>query len=302
MNDSTRDLTTVTFVGPRFEDHGLDLDVLPELLAYKNLLHATAKALWYSQHPDRERLPKGFEANLSIKFYALTAGSTGVPLKRVIPEERGNLSLLDDELDQAADLLETTIERAAAGQPLPAELPKNVIPLFGEVGKTLQAHEAIGIQSVRRSSRVRFTPEVRERLVRIAEGDYEDSVEIVGEVRATDLDGFTFALREDDGNKVRGYFVPEQEALFTESLRDHVVRRLRVSGVGEFSGATGRLKVVRKVTGLEPVSVEDRTYDSSVPPIWETIGKLASDIPDTEWDKLPRDGAKNYHRFLHRAD
>ena len=114
MDDKTRDLTTLRFEGPRFDDHGLDLDVLPELMAYKALLVETAKSLWRAQHPDRERLPRGFEASLSIKFYGLTEGSTGVPLKRVIPEDKGNLSLLEDELDQAADLLENTITRFAA--------------------------------------------------------------------------------------------------------------------------------------------------------------------------------------------
>lgn len=299
MDDKTRDLTTLRFVGPRFEDHGLDLDVLPELTAYKTLLVETAKSLWRTQHPDRERLPKGFEASLSIKFYGLTAGSTGVPLKRVIPEDRGNLSLLDDELDQAADLLESTIECADADRPLPAELPKNVIPLFDEFGRTLREKEAIGIRSVRRNAEVRFTQELRGRLSRIAEGDYEDSVDVVGEVRAADLDGFSFALREDDGNKIRGFFAAEQETLFTEALRDHAVRRLRVIGVGEFSGASGRLKVIRKVTDLRPVSVDGLVYDSSVPPIWETIGKLASDVPAAEWKKLPQDGARNLDSHLY---
>jgi len=298
VGDSTRDLTTLTFVGPRFEDHGLDLDVLPELVAYKNLLVETAKALWRSQHLDYERLPKNFEANLSIKFYGLIKGSTGVPLKRVIPEEKGNLSLLEDELDQAADLLENTIERAERGQPLPPELPKNVIPLFAGLGKTLRPREALAIRSARRPDQVRFTPEIREQLLRVAEGDYEDSILVVGEVRAADLDGCSFALKEDDGNKVKGFFMPEQEVLFTEALRDHAVRRLRISGTGEFSGATGKLKVVRRVNTLEPVSVEDRTHDSSAPPIWETIGKLAAEVPEAEWDKLPRNGSEHYRRYL----
>ncbi len=302
MSDSTRELTTLRFQGPRFDDHGLDLDVLPELTAYKALLVETAKALWRTQHPDRERLPKGFEADLSIKFYRLVEGSTGVPLVRVVPEERGNLPLFEDELDQAADLLETTIEQADAGQPLPAKLPKNVVPLFDQLGRTLRPTEAIGIRSARRRTEVRFNSEVREKLARIAEGDYEDSVEIIGEVRATDLDGYSFALREDDGNKVKGVFAPDQEALFTEALRDHAVRRLRVSGVGEFSGITGRLKIVRKVTNLSPVNVEEPTFDGSVPPIWEKITKIASEVPESEWEKLPQDGARNHKRYLYGSE
>lgn len=302
MDDKTRDLTTLRFEGPRFDDHGLDLDVLPELTAYKALLVETAKSLWRAQHPDRERLPKGFEANFSIKFYGLTEGSTGVPLKRVIPEDGGNFSLLDDELDQAADLLESTIERAVAGQPLPTELPKNVIPLFDEFGRTLQLGEAIGIRSVRRNVEVRYTQEVKARLARVAEGDYEDSVDIAGEIRAADVDGSSFALRENDGNKVRGFFAPEQEMLFTEALRDHAERRLRVIGVGEFSGATGRLKVIRKVTDLRPVNVEGAKYDASVPPIWETLSSIAAQVPNEAWDKLPRDGARNFRRYLYGSE
>lgn len=299
MDDKTRDLTTLRFDGPRFDDHGLDLDVLPELMAYKALLVETAKSLWRAQHPDRKNLPKSFEAKMSIKFYGLTEGSTGVPLKRVIPEDGGNLSLLDDELDQAADLLESTIESAAAGQPLPAELPKNVIPLFDDFGRTLQPTEAICIRSIRRSAEVRYTQGIKACLARVAEGDYEDSVDIVGEIRAADLDGFSFALREDDGNKTKGFFAAEQETLFTEALRDHAVRRLRILGTGEFSGATGRLKVIRKVADLKPVSVEGMVYDSSVPPIWEVIGKLASEVPPAEWDKVPRDGARNLDSHLY---
>lgn len=302
MNDRTRDLTTLRFEGSRFDDHGLDLDVLPELMAYKMLLVETAKSLWRAQHPDRERLPKNFEANLSIKFYGLTTGSTGVPLKRVIPEDRGNFSLLEDELDRAADLIESTIERAASGMALPDDLPKNVVPLFGEFGRTLRPQETIGIRSVRRNAEVRYTTEVKSLLGRIAEGDYEDAVDIVGEVRAADIDGATFALREDDGNKVRGYFAPEQEMLFTEALRDHAERRLRVIGVGEFSGVTGRLKIIRTVSDLRPSAATGPGFDASAEPIWKTLADIAAAVPQTEWDKVPRDGARNLRRQLYGTE
>jgi len=44
MSDEIRDITTVTFSGPRFEDAGLELDVLPELVAYRKLLVETRKS------------------------------------------------------------------------------------------------------------------------------------------------------------------------------------------------------------------------------------------------------------------
>lgn len=35
---------TQRFIGPRFDDHGLDVDVLPELVKRKEILVETAKA------------------------------------------------------------------------------------------------------------------------------------------------------------------------------------------------------------------------------------------------------------------
>jgi hypothetical protein len=48
-------ITTQKFTGARFEDHGLDLEVLQELIAYKALPIETAKSLWRAKNPSRQR-------------------------------------------------------------------------------------------------------------------------------------------------------------------------------------------------------------------------------------------------------
>lgn len=82
-----KQLVVHTFKGGRFDDHGVDLDVLPDLLAYKTLLVETAKELWRRKNPERERLPKNFEDSLSLKFYEVRAGSAAIPLIREIETE-----------------------------------------------------------------------------------------------------------------------------------------------------------------------------------------------------------------------
>src|SRR3954465_11809559 len=103
------------FKGPRFEDHGLDVDVLPEIIAYKRLLQETAKELWRRKHPRRQRLPKNFDADLSLKFFGLKRGSTSVPLERAKPMTATPLLPFEDELEEAVALLECSIQLAAAG-------------------------------------------------------------------------------------------------------------------------------------------------------------------------------------------
>src|SRR3990172_10310185 len=102
MTKTRRELVVHTFKGGSFDDHGVDLDALPDLLAYKTLLVETAKELWRRKNPDRQRLPKNFEDSLSLKFYEIKAGSAAIPLMREI-EISDQISLLDseeDELDQ----------------------------------------------------------------------------------------------------------------------------------------------------------------------------------------------------------
>src|ERR1035441_1183333 len=102
-----RPLVTHTCKGKRFEDHGLDLDVLPDLFAYKELLVATAKELWKRHHPDRQRLPKNFEDSLCLKFNQIQAGSTALPIYREF-ETDGQVQFWrpdePDELDEAVQL------------------------------------------------------------------------------------------------------------------------------------------------------------------------------------------------------
>jgi hypothetical protein len=146
-------VATLRFDGPRFEDHGLDVDVLPEIIAYKELLQETAKEIWRRQNPDRVRLPKNFDADINLKFFNLEGGSTIVPLMR---EQRlGQLPFFDHELDEAATLLQQAIQAAGQGQSAPAQLPRTVIPLFEELGSTLHEDELLFVSAGRRTQQAR---------------------------------------------------------------------------------------------------------------------------------------------------
>ena len=61
MSNQTRDVTTITFAGSRFDDAGLDLDVVPVFFAYRKLLLEMAKRLWRAESRVQRRLPKGFQ-------------------------------------------------------------------------------------------------------------------------------------------------------------------------------------------------------------------------------------------------
>jgi hypothetical protein len=303
MSDEIRDITTITFSGPRFDDAGLELDVLPELVAYRKLLVETAKELWRNENRDRRRLPKGFEESIRLKFYTIEQGSAAVPIKRIVAHDH---SLLFpgrdrvDEIDEAAQLIDETIVAVSEDAPLPERMPKSVLPLLAGLGESLREGETIGTRASRSPRAAEFTRETRARVERMLEAVYEDRVDIVGEVRAADVDQRNFAIRDASGTKIPARFQIAHEAEITDALRDHSSCRLHIVGQGEFSARDGGLRRVIRVDVLERrPAEEDGEYDDSVPPLWQSVIALGASLPPEEWDTVPSDLASNLDRHLY---
>jgi hypothetical protein len=295
-------ITTQKFNGARFDDHGLDLDVLQELIAYKALLIETAKSLWRAKNPNRQRLKRNFEESVRLKFYELEPGSVAVPIEREYEVADSALPFAHqpDELDEAAGLIDEAINAGAEDRMLPPEFPKSVLPLFENLGKSIREDESIEFLPPRERGgpSALYTHVVRRRLLARLVDEYSDRVNVIGEIRRASIDGNRFAVRQDDGITIEGKFQPEQEATITEALHEHASCRVEVSGKGTF-GADGVLKRIDEVDGLIVRRLDEMLYDPSARPIWEIIEELGKSIPDTEWEKLPLDASVNLDRYLY---
>jgi len=295
-----RQLVTHTFKGKRFEDHGVDLDVLPDLYAYKELLVATAKELWKRHHPDRLRLPKNFEDSLCLKFNQVRPGSAAVPIYREVETDGQGVFWQPnepDELDEAVVLIADAVRAADADQALPDQLPKNVLPMFDNYGKTLQEDESFEQKPEGTPAAASYSRKSRERLLQLCVGGYSDRIDFTGEVRAVDLVG-RFELRLEDGTKVPARFSAQQEELVTEALREHTSRRLRVKGTAEFT-ADGKVKGITSVAELTIQPAGEQPFDPGARPIWEIIEEIGASVPAAEWDKVPADAAQNLDHYLY---
>lgn len=299
MSEEIRDVTTITFSGPRFDDAGLELDVLSELLAYRRLLIETAKELWRSENRERQRLPKGFEESIRLKFYSIEPGSTTIPLKRVVPHEQLSMSRID-EIDEAALLIDETITAASENRAIPDRMPKVALPLLAAFGENLRQGETIRTRAARSTAAAAFTCETRSRIEQLLEAVYEDRIEIVGEVRSADVDQRNFVIRDSTGAKIPAKFRPEHEAEITDALHEHATCRIAIVGIGEFSARDGSLRRIVRVDQLERrASTAEDEYDDSAPPLWQSVIDLGASLPPEDWDRVPTDLAANLDRYLY---
>jgi hypothetical protein len=300
MSLPTIPLASLRFDGERFANHALDVDCVGELTEYKRLVMACAKELWRRTHREYERLPKNFEERLALQFTEVLPGSAIVNLKRVSMQHQAALEF-DDEFDAAARLIDDAIAAAADGALMPVELPRNVIPLFREFGRTLRESETLFVQSRHRAVPAAYNAEARHRLAEWTEATYEDTVDIVGEVSMANVRGGGFELVIASSNTpIRGKFSDQQEGIVLGALQSHSTLRLRVRGTGEFLREDGQL---RKLIRIDDVStaVEPEFVDN-VKPIWETVAAIGSSLPDSAWENVPDDLAQRLDHYLYSGN
>lgn len=279
------DFVQPRFVGPRFEDATLPVEVARDLAAYEKLVKELAKHLYLRDHEERERVPKGFAADFQLHLVKVEEGSA----KPLLAMVNAGLLALDagtsDYLTKARDLVAECIQ-AADGQ-LPAEFPRSLLSHFNKIGGSLRDGERMELTTKQGGSAV-LTPERCKHLVLAANKQYEREVEVSGTIEEANWAKSTFQLRLLDGRQL---VIPMPESFHAQAGRcgGHPRHLVVVQGVGAFN-SWDRLEKMISVDSLEIQqdyqlaakfeelsSLVDGWYDGQgKAPAKESLAKLAS--------------------------
>jgi hypothetical protein len=260
-----------------------------ELVAYRTLVLECAKELWRRKNPGRVRLPKGFEDGFRLQFDRIGGGSAVIPLRRVRDVAQGELDLGDD-FDVAAELIDLAISAADRDDLLPEQLPANVIPLFGDFGRSLRPDEVLFTRARNCNREAPYTAKARARLAEWIGPTYEDTVDLVGEVRMANLGPGAFRLQiAETGVQVEGRFDSSQEALVLEALKNHRSVRLRVKGTAEFATRERQIKRLTRIELVVLAPSDTVSFDESAAPIWEQLASIGKEAPPGTWESVPND-------------
>jgi hypothetical protein len=120
----------------------------------------------------------------------------------------------------------------------------------------------------------------------------------MGEVLEADVRERQFQLWTDESNHVSVSFRESEEADVTTALKDHKAVRIRVKGWGEVA-PNGKLLRITQVEELSLQPVSETPIDHAARPIEEIIAELAAEVPQAEWDRLPRDLTDNLDHYLY---
>lgn len=282
------------FKGSRFEQGHLDVEVAPELVAYRELVIDVAKSLWMRENAGRQRLPPRFEHSFQLRITQLSHGSAVTTLSRNIPSGQ-QLNLIEQELfHRAMRLVEKTVGAAASGETLPSLFPRSALPKFRRWGRSLCEDECIELRTADNQTVATYSATARANLLDRIDTSYEDSADEIGYVLATSIRASRFELYRNL-DAAEGVVVPlaaEYEETVLQALAQHDQVKLRVAGMGAFA-ADGSLVRFTKVSRVEEW---DREVDNS--PLWARLQALSKTVPDNVWSVIPTDAAKHHDTYL----
>ncbi len=240
------DFVQPRFVGPRFEEATLPVEVARDLAAYEKLVKELAKHLYLRDHEERERVPKGFAADFQLHLVKVDEGSA----KPLLAMVTAGLLALDagtsDYLIRARDLVAECIQ-SQDGQ-LPAEFPRSLLAYFNKIGGSLRDGEQMELATHQGGNAV-LTPERCKHLVLAANKQYEREVEVSGTIEEANWARSTFQLRLLDGRQL---VIPMPESFHAQAgkIGGHPRHLVVVQGVGAFN-SWDKLEKIVSVESLE---------------------------------------------------
>jgi hypothetical protein len=129
-------------------------------------------------------------------------------------------------------------------------------------------------------------------------GRWNEIVDVSGEVLAADLKQSRLQLWLNERSHVSVRFSESQEEQVTTALRDHKTVRMNVKGRGKVS-PQGKLLEITEVEELGIQPGDEATLDEGARPIQDILEELASEVPHSEWERLPADLTDNLDHYLY---
>ncbi|MCY3770665.1 MAG: hypothetical protein OXG98_01380 [Gemmatimonadetes bacterium] len=250
--------------GERFEDGGIPLEVLKDLSVLEEMLKKVAKWRFLQDHPERQRIPKGFEDSIELKLSDVEAGSA-VPVITLSDASAHPFMFPSHNtryLEQARNSIVNAIGAVNQGEPASGHLRRQELVYFNRIGRFLRDDEYIELIADEHSTPVRLTCETRHKLILESKEALPDRYVVLrGLIPEADQDGGTFVLELLDGGKVTVPILDQYIDTILEAFNGYQ-RKVRVllRGMGKFNLQDHLVGVepVEQVSRLDPLDIHGR--------------------------------------------
>ncbi|WP_257194820.1 MULTISPECIES: hypothetical protein [unclassified Bradyrhizobium] len=201
----TEDTFRLRYVGARFQNARLPVDVLSDLPAFRDLLVAFAKDEWRNLNSKRQRVPKGFDKSLTFDLVNISDGSAIPALNWNREAAQHLLPGFTDELQLIVHSSYDDITRLiddAGMEKYPKSLASEHIRALNRLGTGLRDNERIEFLGTKGNDGnvVYLDTTRRKRLITRVRETYQTRFESVGSLISNSVEGFVVVRTDEHGN------------------------------------------------------------------------------------------------------
>lgn len=213
MPDGTT-IFSLHYLGTRFRNARLPVEVLSDLPAFRDLLVSYAKDEWRLRHADRQRVPKGFDKSLSFDLIDIVEGSAIPKLEWNRNSAQENLPGFADEIEEIVEVAYDNVIALLGGRDGRFKaLNAEKVRALNRFGAGLRDHEKIELEERGSSNVVYLDAARRKQLITGARETYltrfEGTGELIGVQVPSGYEGFV-TVRTDLYGEIRIPVDPQQ--------------------------------------------------------------------------------------------
>jgi hypothetical protein len=236
------------FVGKRFDNHSLPLEILKDLAVLEELIIEVAKREYIKKNPEKSRVPKGFTRDLIFKLTGIEEGSA-IPAIEIEPAATSLFPDYYPFFEMARESIADGINAADKNENILQFLDESALTYFDRIGRGLKTGEIIEFPTSKRKTPSKLTRESRMRLVMASSKIViTDDITIRGYIPELDQNKMSFEIKTIDGESLQAN-IPEQhfETLMAAFIGYKKKTKVLLEGVGFFNKN-------QKMTGIESIS------------------------------------------------
>lgn len=143
---STESFLRLRFVGMRFDDHAIPLELLKNLAVLEEMFVDVAKWKFLREHPGRQRSPRGFAQGIQLKLTTIDEGSAVLNIGLALDQSSQSLlfsPIFRKRLEGARDTIIGVVGGATREQSTEQDLPGRLLDYLDRIGRGLKDGEAV---------------------------------------------------------------------------------------------------------------------------------------------------------------
>ena len=209
--------------GKRFEDHTIPLEVFKDFSALEELIVELAKHAYKQENLDRQRLPKGFTKNISLKLSGVEEGSA-IPKIVLDIQNQDNASQYKKYFDNSKEMILKGVSAAndMDGQ-ISQYIPEEYLSYFDKIGRSLKDDEALELSPKDTNNKAILDKSTRKLLLSSSRlEEITEEIVVRGKIFELDQKENIFTIEGTDGLVIKAPVNSQHKSTILEAFNNYV--------------------------------------------------------------------------------